>query len=257
MATDLKEVIAPLTGTDDDDMAKSVIDFGLYDINEDKTLGDAQFYMVASEVIITSIAFIGPFTMMELDFRNVGYGMLQQIMGVISRFHENINSSAIMLLSTITSLEHDAKYVLSLANPLTCVRGYSDEGEGTTILQLIYATDNIAFTEYEIDFDKVDADIEREVRELEAMSVTSEEVAAAQETIDEIENNEEMKEMFKPEFGFRTPLDKMKRNTSDGIRVSNGSDVTRVHKRDLSMVGDSDKNRVSSIHDTDEEESEE
>ena len=45
----LAEVLSYLVGTDETDMAKSVIDFAVYTINEDKTVGDPQYYLVASE----------------------------------------------------------------------------------------------------------------------------------------------------------------------------------------------------------------
>ena len=187
----LKDTIDYLTGTDDLDMAKSVIDFSVYPVKEDKTVGEPQYYLAAAEAIVTQISFMGP-------FRNVGVAILQQVMEVVNKFHSDINYDNLLLVSTITSLDKNATHLMSLVNPLVCVRGYSDTAEGTTILQMIYSADNVGFSTYDIDFDKMDADIEREYQELNAVEVTEEEVSAAQDTL--YENNEEMKDMFTPEF---------------------------------------------------------
>ena len=202
----LKEVLGHLIGTDDMDMAKSVIDFSIYAINEDKTVGDPQYY------------FMGPFVMLELDFRNIGVEILKQVMEEVNRFHTDINYDNLILLSSITSLDKDATHLMSLVNPLVCVRGYSEEGEGTTILQLIYSADNVGFSTYEINLDEIDADIEREIKELETINVTQEEIAAAQFDIDE--NNEEMSEMFMPNFGLKTPETKPQKQKSNKIKIT-------------------------------------
>ena len=44
----LKDTIDYLTGTDDLDMAKSVIDFSVYPVKEDKTVGEPQYYLAAA-----------------------------------------------------------------------------------------------------------------------------------------------------------------------------------------------------------------
>ena len=137
---------------------------------------------------------------------------------------------------------------MSLVNPLVCVRGYSDTAEGTTILQMIYSADNVGFSTYDIDFDKMDADIEREYQELNAVEVTEEEVSAAQDTLDE--NNEEMKDMFTPEFGFRTPESK-KKDMEENIKVS-GKRAVKVHSRGNDGVLDSDNAKIKNVHNVDE-----
>ena len=148
----LGEVLSFLVGTDDMDMAKSVIDFAVYTINEDKTVGDPQYYLVANEAIVTNISFMGPFTMLEVDFRNIGSEILNQVMNVINKFHTDINYDNLLMLSTITSLDKDATHIMSLANPLTCVRGFSAEGKSSTLVQMIFATDNGGFTVSYIDY---------------------------------------------------------------------------------------------------------
>lgn len=246
----LKEILGHLTGTDDTDMAKSVIDFALYPITEDKDIGDMQYYLIASEAIVTQISFMGPFTMLEVDFRNIGVNLLNQVMNVINKFHNDINYDNLIMLSTITSLDQDATHMMSLANPIICVRGYSMKGEGSTLLQMIYSTENIGFHTYEIDYKKIDADIEREMRELESTEVTTEAVQAAQEIVDE--NNEIMNQMFKPEFGLRTPESK-KRQNEDNVRVTYGKEAAKIYARNSSRIGDADKSKVQDIHDTDDD----
>lgn len=214
----LDEILSHLTGTDDLDMAKSIIDFAVYPVKEDKTLDAPEYYLIASEAVVTQISFVGMFAMLEIDFRNAGIEELHHVMNVINRFHTGINSRNLLMLSTITSLDKDASHIMSLANPLLCVRGYS-EGNGSTILQIVYSVENIGFSEYQIDFNKIDADLDREAYELEALEVTNEAIAAAQDILGEDEKDEIMKSMFKPEFGLRTPDDKRK-NNNDGVRVS-------------------------------------
>lgn len=249
----LKDILGHLIGTDADDMAKSVIDFSLYPVNEDKTIGDPQYYLVAAEAIVTQISFMGPFTMLELDFRNIGNDILQQVMGVINKFHSDINTDNIIMVSTITSLEKESKHIMSLANPLICVRGYSDKGEGTTILQLVYATDNIGFSAYEIDFAKIEADIERERREFESMQVTKEAISAAQEVIDEsTDSNDAMQDMFRPDFGITTPEMRRQQN-NHGIRQSFGSESDNTDSRNASRIKNSDNSKITEIHESEED----
>ena len=244
----LKDTIDYLTGTDDLDMAKSVIDFSVYPVKEDKTVGEPQYYLAAAEAIVTQISFMGPFVMIEVDFRNVVVAILQQVMEVVNKFHSDINYDNLLLVSTITSLDKNATHLMSLVNPLVCVRGYSDTAEGTTILQMIYSADNVGFSTYDIDFDKMDADIDREYQELNAVEVTEEEVSAAQDTLDE--NNEEMKDMFTPEFGFRTPESK-KKDMEENIKVS-GKRAVKVHSRGNDGVLDSDNAKIKNVHNVDE-----
>lgn len=244
----LKDTIDYLTGTDDLDMAKSVIDFSVYPVKEDKMVGEPQYYLAAAEAIVTQISFMGPFVMIEVDFRNVGVAILQQVMEVVNKFHSDINYDNLLLVSTITSLDKNATHLMSLVNPLVCVRGYSDTAEGTTILQMIYSADNVGFSTYDIDFDKMDADIEREYQELNAVEVTEEEVSAAQDTLDG--NNEEMKDMFTPEFGFRTPESK-KKDMEENIKVS-GKRAVKVHSRGNDGVLDSDNTKIKNVHNVDE-----
>lgn len=248
----LKEILGYLTGTDEDDMAKSVIDFAVYPVNEeDKSMGDPQYYLIASEAIVTQISFMGPFVMVELDFRNIGINILNQVLNVVNKFHTDINYDSLIMLSTITSLDKNATHLMSLANPLICVRGYSIQGEGSTILQMVYATDNVAFHTYEIDYKQIDADIEREIKELESMQVSNEAMQAAQEIIDE--NNEIMSQMFKPEFGIRTPEDKKKQN-DDNVRVTYGKETAKIHSRNNERIGNADNSRVQDVREIKEDE---
>lgn len=243
----LKTIIDYLTGTDNDDMAKSVIDFSVYPVTEDKKVGDPTYYLVATEAIVTQISFMGPFTMIELDFRNIGVQTLQQVMSVINRFHSDINSDDLLMVSTITSLDHNATHVLSLMNPLVCVRGYSETGNGSTIMQLIYATENVVFSLFEIDYKQIDADIERQVRELESMQVTEEALAAAQEVVED-EYDDGIRDMFTPEFGFKTTEDKLKKNL-EGIRSS----TDRISSRKNTRIGTSEELNEQEIESDDDE----
>lgn len=242
----LNEVLNHLTGTDDDDMAKSVIDFAVYPVKEDKTIDEPIYYLIASEAIITQISFMGPFTMIELDFRNIGVSLLQQVMNVVNKFHSDINSDDLLMLSTITSLDQDATHILSLANPLICVRGYSEKGNGSTIMQFIYATENIVFSLYEIDHKLINADIDRQIRELESMQVTEEALAAAQEIVND-DYNDSLKEMFTPEFGFKTPEDKLKKNM-DGVRSSTG----KIGGKKNARIGASEESNIRGVSSDDD-----
>ena len=48
----LEDILNNLTGTDDADDAKSVMDFALYPIDEKQELGDPQYYLIASEASV-------------------------------------------------------------------------------------------------------------------------------------------------------------------------------------------------------------
>lgn len=149
--------------------------------------------------------------------------------------------------------EYEVKYathIMSLANPLTCVRGFSSEGKSSTLVQMIFATDNVGFTVSDIDYTKIDADIEREIQELEATSVTKEAEEAAQEIYDE--NNEEMKNVFTPEFGFRTDADRRERQVS-GVRTSFGNETDKVESRKATKIGSANDARIKGVRETDED----
>ena len=231
----LQEALNRLQGTDANDMAASVIDFALYPVKEEgEDLGNPEFYLVGTEVIVTRISFIGPFVSLELDFRNAGTGLLQQVMHVVNQFHSEINSDDVVMLSTITPLSLESGHTLTLADPLICVRGYSDTGSATTILQLIYSADNAAFSLYEIDLDALNADVDREIQEMESYRISNEAMAAAEEAMAEDENNEAMKSMFHPNFGFRTPEGKKKESSS---RIAGSKDVVKVSTKNSGRIG--------------------
>lgn len=249
----LNDILSFLVGTDDDNMAKSVIDFGLYPINEDKSVGDPYKYLVAVEAIVTQVSFLGPFTMMELDFRNADTPLINQVMNIVEQFHSNINGENLLMLSTITSLDKKATHILSLMNPLICVRGYSEEGNGSTLLQIVYDTENVVFSLFEVDFAKVEADIEREMNELVAAQVTAESMEAADEEIDD-SNNEMMKDMFTPDFGLRTE-DEKRQDAMDGVRASYGSEreSAKIEARKNTRIGNADKSKLKDVKTTDDD----
>lgn len=249
----LNDILDFLVGTDADDMAKSVIDFGLYPINDDKSVGNPYKYLVAVEAIVTQVSFLGTFTMMELDFRNSDANLINQVMSIIDQFHSSINGENLLMLSSITSLDKNATHILSLMNPLICVRGYSEDGKSSTLLQVVYATENVGFSLFEVDFAKVEADIEREMNELVAAQVTAESMEAAEEVVDD-SNNEMMKEMFTPDFGLRTESEKMQ-DSMDGVRASYGSEreSTKIGARKNARIGNAEKSKVKDVKTTDDE----
>lgn len=245
----LDQALGYLTGTDDSDLAQSVMDFALYSLNEQSEMGDVRYYLVASEAIITNISFMGPFVMVELDFRTTGISILQQVMKIISQFHKDVNKEQLVLLSTVTSLNKESTHVLSLVNPLMCVRGFSEEGNGSTIMQLVYSAENVIFSTCEIDYDKIDAEVSREVYELQSLEVTKEALAAAQETLED-ENDVLMKNLFKPEFGLgiRTAESK-KEQALEGVRVVNGDQAEKIG--DKGDIVNSEKEKIKNVHNID------
>lgn len=215
---ELNTILNYLTGTNENDESNSVIDFSLYKIDDKRSITDSSFYLVASDAIVTQISFIGPFVMLEVDFRNIGIPILQQVMNAINKFHKDINADNVLMISTITPMDKDATHLMTLANPLMCVRGYSEEGSGSTILQLVYSVDNIGFIINDIDYDKIDMEVDHEIRELESYEISNEAVTAAEETLEDNVNNE-MKEMFHPEFGLRIS----EHHNDKNIRISGPS----------------------------------
>lgn len=248
----LNEVLEYLTGTDDVDYPSSVMDFSMYNINEDKTVGDPTYYLVAVDAIVTQISFMGPFTMVEVDFRNMSSDIMKQVIGTINKFHSAINTEQVMLVSTITSLKENAPHILNLFNPLVCVRGYSEEGQGSTLIQLIYSSDNVLFSHNNIDVEAINAEVDRELYEMEAAIVSQEiqEAAAYEET--DNENNDMMKDMFHPEFtpdfgGVTTSEERMK--DKDSVRISG----TRNREQDKTVrVGGNNSTRITGNEDEEE-----
>lgn len=211
----LQGILDYLVGTDRLDQAKSVMDFTLYPVKDDKTFGDPIYHLVASQAIVTQVSFMGPFTMVEVDFRDIGIQLLQQAVAVIGRYHREINNNPVAMVSTVTSLDQNATHILVLTNPLSCVRGFSEEGQGSTLMQLIYSTDNVGFTICNVNYSEIEAEIDREITELESANVTDEVIAAAGEDEDK---ESEMQQIFKPDFAPDfSEDDEMKKET---VRVS-------------------------------------
>lgn len=228
----LEDILNNLTGTDDADDAKSVMDFALYPIDEKQELGDPQYYLIASEAIVTQISFVGPFAMVEVDFRNIGIQILNQVMQVINQFHSEVNMDNVLMLSTITPLDEHATHIISLANPLICVRGYSEEGNGSTILQLVYSVDNIGFMDNMVDYARVNAEIEKELHEVESYHVTDQNMEAAEEETNP--EDAEMQQMFQPDFGLRDTNERYKQGSS--IRVA-GEKAEKIKGKETERIG--------------------
>lgn len=231
---ELTKVLSYLQGTDDMDEAVSVMDFAVYPI-KDEDIGDPKYYLIGTDVIVTMVAFIGPFISVELDFRNAGAELMQQVMTTISRFHQEVNTGNVIMLSTITPLSQEAEHTLSLANPLLCLRGFSEEGRGTSILQLIYSADNAAFSLYEIDYEALQAEVDREVKEIESYNVTNEALEAAASAMEDEEHNAEMKAMFKPTFGLDAPGEKEK--AEKNVRIERNKEAARAITRKNERIG--------------------
>lgn len=218
----LEQLLNMFKGRDRDGDAASVIDFGVYDVQEDKQIGESHFYMVATEAVVEKISFLGPFTMVELDFKDPGMAMLRQVLKVISEFHDYAEPKERIMLSTIASLDPECCYTLSLANPISCVRGFSDETTAATIIQLIYATDNVVFAESEVDIDMISAEIEREQAEILRQAMTDARIQEEQDIIDEIMGGVE-DEMFTPDFSVRSTEEKFTKDSD--VRISGKQEV--------------------------------
>lgn len=249
----LGQVLGMLKGRDEDGDAASVMDFGIYDVLSDKNIGDAHFYMVATEAVIEKISFVGPFTMVELDFKDAGLDVLRHVMRAVADFHNYSEEPERILLSTVVSLNPDATYSISFANPLICVRGFKEETEAATTLQLVYATDNVVFAECEVDMDTIQAEIDRETAEMARRFVNDEAVEEEAEVLEVIEEmsygNEG--EMFVPDFAVRTSGEKFRDVAVNNTRVS-GQQKANV------KVSDTNKNvRIAGGHGVEEVEEEE
>lgn len=253
----IKDILGYLTGTDINDDAKSVIDFAVYKVNDDKTLGDPEYYLVATDAIVTQISFMGMFTMVEVDFRNVGETILNQVLGVVNKFHSDVNSEQMMMISTITSFDENSTHVMSLVNPLICVRGFSVQGEASTLMQLVYATESIGFSINKVDYNQINAEIDREIYEMEASIITKESEVAAQESQPN-EFDEMMQDAFggdfAPDFGGVTTSEERFKG-GDGVRVSGYKN--RESNKDKSKtvrVGGSSSTKITGYDDEDENE---
>ena len=249
----LGQVLGMLKGRDKDGDAASVMDFGVYDVLGDKNVGDAHFYMVATEAVIEKISFVGPFTMVEIDFKDAGLDVLRHVMRVVSDFHNYTEEPERILLSTVVSLNPDATYSISFANPLICVRGFKEETESATTLQLVYATDNVVFAECEVDLDTIQAEIDRETAEMAREFVNNDEVEEEKEILKIIEgmsySNEG--EMFVPDFAVQTSSEKFRNAAENDTRISGRKKV------DV-KVSDANKNvRISGRNGVEETEEEE
>lgn len=229
---ELEDALAYLQGTDELDRAASVIDFAVYPLVDGKP-GDPEYYLIGTEVIVSMISFTAPFVTLELDFRNAGINLLQQVMSVIRKFHNDMNSRDLLMISTITPLSRDAEFTLTLVNPLISVRGFSDTGNASTILQLGYSAQNAIFNIYDIDFEALDAEVNRELLEMESYKVTNEALEAAESIMDD-DNNEQMKSMFKPEFGMNS---KQSKRQTESTRIVGNRDNDKIMTKKDERIG--------------------
>lgn len=239
----IENITQMFVGTDDDDYPVGVMDFGVYELTENGDIGKQEYYIAATDTIISRIQFYGPLTTIELDFRDSGVGLLRQIAKKIDEVQAEKRN--LIILSQIASILPESEYVMSLLNPVSCVRGCTAEGQPSPILQLIYNTADIQFHKVEYDIATLQAEANREASEMFRQDISDEDIEEAQAIIDEQEDekaaDEEMSEAFSPTFGM--DMDKVRSTSEKFSGGKSGAKITGNADKAIKVSG-SNRERV-------------
>lgn len=245
---DISTTVESLTGETQAGDPKSIMDFALYEPTEEN-IGNPEYYVVTAGAYVSTISFIGTLVMVELDFGDIGTAILNQLIETIDKFHKEINTRNLLMLSTITPFNPECKYIMVLANPLISLRGYSMDSKDNTILQLVYDIDSVGFNETEIDYKQIKADVDREIHELDTSDISEEALRAAQEAFDDDKNEDDV---FKPEFGILSSEERLHEIAGDITRPNKEKDV-KVSGQKTTKIDESKTERIKGLRESSKE----
>lgn len=163
----IEELVNALSGEDKDGDPKSVVECSLYNVElaEDGTLekiDEVTSFTAAPGIIVNNISFTGPFVMVELDFQHEQNIWLRRIIEILDEFHSHPDKGNMLFTMTISNIQCEVDYYLSLSNPAAYLKGLSKDNR-PVIVQLLFATDFVNVAEYDVDLEEIKAEALREI----------------------------------------------------------------------------------------------
>ena len=163
----IEELVDALSGEDKDGDPKSVVECSLYNVElaEDNTLekiDEVTSFTAAPGIIVNNISFTGPFVMVELDFQHEQNIWLRRIIEILDEFHSHPDKGNMLFTMTISNIQCEVDYYLSLSNPAAYLKGLSKDNR-PVIVQLLFATDFVNVAEYDVDLEEIKAEALREI----------------------------------------------------------------------------------------------
>lgn len=163
----IEELVDALSGEDKDGDPKSVVECSLYNVElaEDGTLekiDEVTSFTAAPGIIVNNISFTGPFVMVELDFQHEQNIWLRRIIEILDEFHSHPDKGNMLFTMTISNIQCEVDYYLSLSNPAAYLKGLSKDNR-PVIVQLLFATDFVNVAEYDVDLEEIKAEALREI----------------------------------------------------------------------------------------------
>lgn len=163
----IEELVDALSGEDKDGDPKSVVECSLYNVElaEDGTLkkiDEVTSFTAAPGIIVNNISFTGPFVMVELDFQHEQNIWLRRIIEILDEFHSHPDKGNMLITMTISNIQCEVDYYLSLSNPAAYLKGLSKDNR-PVIVQLLFATDFVNVAEYDVDLEEIKAEALREI----------------------------------------------------------------------------------------------
>ena len=225
----IEELVDALSGEDKDGDPKSVVECSLYNVEltEDNTLekiDEVTSFTAAPGIFVNNISFTGPFVMIELDFQHEQNIWLRRIMEVLDKFHSHPDKGNMLFTMTISNIQCEVDYYLSLSNPAAYLKGLSKDNR-PVIVQLLFATDFVNVAEYDVDLEEIKAEALREIEGDEK---------------DEIEN-EAMNENVMSLINEGTPMDEnFYLNQKEPDSSEKNETIRSTERRDLSNVRQSE-----------------
>lgn len=163
----IEELVDALSGEDKDGDPKSVVECSLYNVElaEDGTLekiDEVTSFTAVPGIIVNNISFTGPFVMVELDFQHEQNIWLRRIIEILDEFHSHPDKGNMIFTMTISNIQCEIDYYLSLSNPAAYLKGLSKDNR-PVIVQLLFATDFVNVAEYDVDLEEIKAEALREI----------------------------------------------------------------------------------------------
>lgn len=163
----IEELVDALSGEDKDGDPKSVVECSLYNVElaEDGTLekiDEVTSFTAVPGIIVNNISFTGPFVMVELDFQHEQNIWLRRIIEILDEFHSHPDKGNMLFTMTISNIQCEIDYYLSLSNPAAYLKGLSKDNR-PVIVQLLFATDFVNVAEYDVDLEEIKAEALREI----------------------------------------------------------------------------------------------
>ena len=157
---DLKEAIDSVIGMGPDGEPNAIFEGDLLYIGKEGRKEKYHCSFVSAK--INMISFVGRFTVVEIDFMNPHSTWIKKCLDLINEFHAITDKSEYVCVFTVINRYNSVNMHFSLANPLICSQGYSQESKANTLVHLVFDADLVNLLPNDIDYDAIRASAYRE-----------------------------------------------------------------------------------------------